>query len=339
MREILTALTIILLVTVSVSSISPNQTSHVPSFNGATAYQYLLDQCDFGPRPPGSINLSLCRTMLSESFEAAGWNVTFQNFTYRDVECVNLVVTWHSSQTSSIILGAHYDTRPEATSDPDAANRSKPILGANDGASGVAVLLELSSSLPEEVRSSVEIVLFDAEDSGSINGWNWIQGSTYYVSQLTQTRRASVKAMVLVDMVGDENLRLPRESSSTKSLQNAIWSIAGQLGHNDTFLDTFGGSVTDDHSPFLDAGIPAVDLIQVPFPWYWHTLEDTPDKCSATSLEAVGQVLEVFVVEQVTNGLTFPVDDYTFIILGVVVVLAVTIILLIWRRRKDFTHF
>ncbi|MFW9793822.1 MAG: M28 family peptidase, partial [Candidatus Thorarchaeota archaeon] len=238
------------------------QISHVPNFNGNNAYQYLIDQCDFGPRPPGSENLSLCRVMISDAFEAAGWNVTFQNFTYREVECVNIIVKWNSSISPPVILGAHYDTRPRATSDP--INRSKPVLGANDGASGVAVLLELAHSLPEAVRSTVEIVLFDAEDSGGIDGWDWVQGSTHFVSLLNSTRIDSIHAMVLADMVGDANLRLPRESSSTKSLQNAIWDIANQLGHNDTFLEPFGGSVTDDHSPFLVATIPAVDLIHLP---------------------------------------------------------------------------
>ena len=282
-----------------------------------------MEQSNFGPRPPGSENLSLTRAMISETFEAAGWNVTFQNFTYREVECVNLVVSWASSQSSSIILGAHYDTRPN-------------IIGANDGASGVAVLLELADSLPEVVRSTVEIVLFDAEDSGNIDGWEWIQGSTYYVSQLSSARRNSIQAMVLVDMVGDENLRLLRESSSTVSLQNTIWSIADQLGHNDTFLESYGGSIIDDHQPFLDAGIPAVDLIHhAPFPSYWHTLEDTPDKCSAESLQIVGEVLEVFVVEQANNGLTFPVDDSTLLIIGIgaVVIFTTALIFLILKRR------
>ena len=323
MREFWTASIVALLISLSLSPISTLQISHVPSFNGTSAFQYLVDQCDFGPRPPGSENLSQSRVMISETFADAGWNVTFQNFTYKEVECVNIIVTWASSQTSSVILGAHYDTRPG-------------IIGANDGGSGVAVLMELADSLPEAVRSTVEIVLFDAEDSGNIDGWEWIQGSTYYVSQLSSARRNSIEAMVLVDMVGDENLRLPRESSSTTSLQNTVWSIAGQLGHNDTFLESYGGSIIDDHRPFLDVGIPAVDLIQhEPFPWYWHTSEDTPDKCSAESLQTVGEVLEVFVVEQANNGLTFSSDDSTLLIFGIGAVVGITVamILLILKRR------
>ncbi|MHA1948878.1 MAG: M28 family peptidase [Candidatus Thorarchaeota archaeon] len=333
MRYFWTAAIVTLLLTLSLSPISPHQISHVPTFNGTNAFQYLVDQTDFGPRPPGSENLSQSREMISETFESLGWNVSLQNFTYRETECTNVIATWATSQTPPIILGAHYDTRPNATSD-DPANRSKPVLGANDGASGTAVLMELANSLPEDVRSSVEIVLFDAEDSGNINGWEWIQGSTYYVSQLSSARINSIQAMVLVDMVGDVDLRIPREGSSTTSLQNTLWSIADQLGHNDTFLDSSGGSIVDDHRPFLDVGIPAVDLIHYPFPSTWHTLEDTPDRCSAESLRVVGEVLEVFVVEQAGNGFMYPVDDSTtlLIVVGVIIIIVPLVYLLSKRR-------
>ncbi|MFW9814092.1 MAG: M28 family peptidase [Candidatus Thorarchaeota archaeon] len=332
MREFWTA-SIILLLVVSVSSIGPHQITHVPSFNGTNAYQYLIDQCDFGPRPPGSGNLTRSRAYIAETIESFGWNVTLQDFTYMEVECVNIIATWESSQTSPIILGAHYDTRPRATSDPYIENRTKPVLGANDGASGVAVLMELARSLPETVRSTVELVLFDAEDSGQIDGWDWIQGATYYVSQLSSVRISSIQAMILADMVGDENLRLPRESSSTTSLQNTIWSIAHQLGHNDTFLETGGASITDDHRPFLNVGIPSVDLIHYPFPWYWHTVEDTPEKCSAESLQTVGEVLEVFVVEYANSGTSFPVDNPTLLWVAAGAIIVVPVIIFMFRRR------
>ncbi len=335
MRLFWTTAAVALFTTLAISPISSLQITHIPSFNGTNAYQYLINQCDFGPRPPGSENLSLCRSMISEIFESAGWTVSFQNFTYREVECVNIIVTWESSQNSPLIIGAHYDTRPQATSDPDPANWSKPIIGANDGASGVSVLMELAFSLPEDVRSTTEMILFDAEDSGGINGWDWIQGSTYYVSQLSTNRRNSIQAMVLADMVGDADLRLPRESSSTTSLQNTLWSIADQLGYNDTFLNGYSGSIIDDHRPFLDAGIPAVDLIQYPFPWYWHTLEDTPDRCSAESLQIVGEVLEVFVVEQADNGFTYTSNDSPLVIygLGLTIIIAAPLVYLIIKRR------
>ncbi|NHI90520.1 MAG: M28 family peptidase [Candidatus Thorarchaeota archaeon] len=329
MKGMWTGLFVILLVSLAGSPFRIHEVSHVPLFSGSDAYSYLVEQCDFGPRPPGSNNLSLCRSMISEKFQSFGWDVTFQNFTYHEVECINIIARWNSENNSPIILGAHYDTRPPGTSSTGSG------LGANDGASGVAVLLELSDILQNDTRSSVEIVLFDAEDSGGISGWDWIQGSTYYVSQLSTERRNSIHAMVLLDMVGDANLELPREGSSTTSLQNSIWSIAEQLGYNDTFIDSYRGSVTDDHRPFLEAGIPAVDLIQVPFPSYWHTLEDTPDKCSAESLEKVGEVIEVFVVEEANSITEFPLDQPMLLFIGtiVIVILAIPIIYIQLKRR------
>jgi len=323
-----TGLVVVLLITLAASQIRMQQTSHVPIFSGADAYEYLVDQCDFGPRPPGTENLSLCRTMIAETFESFGWNVTFQNFTYKEVECANIIATCNSQNNSSFILGAHYDTRPPGTSDPGSG------LGANDGASGVAILLELANILPEEIRSNIEIVLFDAEDSGEISGWSWIQGSTYYVAHLSTERRDSIHAMILLDMVGDINLELPRERSSTASLQNSVWKIAEELGYNETFIDSYRGPIIDDHKPFLEAGIPAVDLIQVPFPSYWHTLEDTPDKCSAESLEIVGKVIEVFVVEESDSTTDFPLDSSPIIFIAAIVVVVLVIPVLYAQQKR-----
>ncbi|MFW9800687.1 MAG: M28 family peptidase, partial [Candidatus Thorarchaeota archaeon] len=280
------------------------QTSHVPAFDGTNAMMHLVQQCDFGPRPPGSYNLTLSRLYIVSVLESFGWQVTLQNFTYLGVECTNVIGRWGSMNNASLILGAHYDTRPLADEDP--VNQTLPVIGANDGASGSAVLLELSRVLPESVRSSVEIVFFDAEDSGDISGWDWIVGSTHYVQQLSSSRREEINAMILLDMVGDENLHLPREITSTRSLQDAVWSLAASLGHDEIFIDTLGGSVLDDHRPFLDAGIPALDIIHHnPVPAYWHTMEDTPDKCSATSLQVVGQVVETFIVDDIDVDTTF----------------------------------
>ena len=278
-----------------------SQITHTPIFDGDSAYDFLTGQCDFGPRPPGSENLIRCTNYIVETLQSFDWTVSIQNFTYMGTPCANIIATWSSASDSPIILGAHFDTRPNATSDHQ-DNQSLPIMGANDGASGTAVLMELARILPIADRSKVELVFFDAEDSGGIAGWDWIRGSRHYVSQLTTSRKDTIEAMILADLVGDENLYLPKERSSTDSLQNLIWSIADDLGFGDTFVDTAGGGVTDDHTPFLEANIPALDIIQVPFPSYWHTLEDTPDKCSGDSLEKVGRVLEVFVVQYENGG-------------------------------------
>lgn len=313
----------------------PLQNNHTPLFDGENAYTYLSDQCDFGTRPPGSDNLSMCRNYIRDILETHGWTVTFQNFTYLAVECSNLIATWQSNDRSSIILGAHYDTRPLADQDPAPLNRTKPVMGANDAASGVAVLLELARVLPESVRGEVEFVFFDAEDSGGINGWSWIVGSTEYVDQLSPTRVGTIDAMILLDMVGDSELVLQREISSTQSLQDSVWNHAAELGHGDVFVDVSGRSILDDHRPFLDAGIPALDIIQHnPFPWTWHTVEDTPDKCSAVSLEIVGEVVEVFIVEQIGAGGTFTSDPPSFTLVIMIALPVIAILTILYYRRK-----
>jgi len=161
-------------------------------------------------------------------------------------------------------------------------------------------------------------------------------GSTHYVNQLSSTRVSEIDAMILVDMVGDSDLRLERETSSTRSLQDLIWSIAEDMGHNDTFLDVSGGSILDDHRPFLDAGVPSVDIIQHNgFPWYWHTLEDTPDKCSAESLQIVGEVVETFLIDYANDNLTLPLDDYSLFYLSLLVVLVVVIVVVhLYLKRR-----
>ena len=330
-------LILLLIITTPIVHFIPLQDEYAPTFSGESAYTFLIEQCDFGPRPPGSENLSQCRQYIAEKLESEGWDTYFQNFTYLEVECSNIIAKWTSNSNETVILGAHYDTRPHADRDPYSTNRTKPILGANDGASGVAVLLEIARVIPENIRPTIEIVFFDAEDSGGIDGWDWIQGSTYYVSQLSDEKKENISAMILLDIVGDRNLRLLRESSSTDSLQDVVWSIAEELGHNDTFLDSPGGSVLDDHRPFLDAGIPSLDIIQhAPFPSYWHTLEDTPDKCSAESLEIVGRVIEVFLVKYYSEDIPFTPDPpiigiyaiISFFIIGVIVVY-------LWYRHQS----
>jgi Zn-dependent M28 family amino/carboxypeptidase len=322
---------VVLLAILALSVLQANgQVVYSPIFDGTSAYDFLTGQCDFGPRPPGSENLSRCRTYIVETLESYNWTVSLQNFTYMDTECVNIIATWNHTTDSPIVLGAHYDTRPNATSDSP-SNRSLPILGANDGASGTAVLMELARVLPLSNRSKVELVFFDAEDSGGINDWDWIQGAVHYVSVLSANRISTIEAMILVDMVGDANLYLPKEGTSTHSLQNSIWSIADNLGYSSTFVNTGGSSVIDDHRPFLDAGIPSVDIIQVPFPSYWHTLEDTPDKCSADSLEKVGRVLEVFIVDYNSETDVF-VPNPPYVLYVTMIVLVVIVVFAIYQR-------
>jgi Zn-dependent M28 family amino/carboxypeptidase len=270
-----------------------------------------------------------------------GWVVEFQYFTYHEVNCSNIIAIWPGQNSSITILGAHYDTRPHADQESDPDDRTRPVLGANDGASGVAALLELARVLPTQTRPHLELVFFDAEDSGYIDGWDWIVGSTYYVDQLTQSERDNITAMILLDMIADSNLRLPKEASSTDSLQDSIWATATDLGYDDIFLDQAGSTILDDHRPFLNAGIPAVDIIHTPFPWTWHTLYDTPENCRPESLEAVGRVVEYFLVSLTnTTGTSTPFPTDTpfdiagILIVAVPIVAVVAIALVLVYRRK-----
>ncbi len=327
-------LAILILLTIPYSGGTVLQTGHVPEFSGTNAMSHLVAQCDFGPRPPGSDNLTQCRQYIVDTLEGHGWETSLQNFTYRNVSCVNIIAWYGPIRNATMLLGAHYDTRPLADRDPVLANRSKPVLGANDGASGTAVLIEMARALPIEVRDDVELVFFDAEDSGGIDGWDWIVGSTYYVDQLTSGRISFFSSMILLDMIGDSELRLQRERGSTRSLQDEIWSLAADLGYQATFLDAFGETVLDDHRPFLEVGIPAVDIIHNnPFPSTWHTLDDVPERCSAESLQIVGEVVETYLVDHVGTTTTPPPDfpiSYYILILGVTGVAA----LLVYSRLK-----
>jgi len=304
-------------------------------FNGTRAFAHLEAQCSFGPRPPGSDNLTHCGDYIVMVLREEGWPVQNQTWTYQGVSLRNILAG--AAQAPGLVVLAHYDTRPLADRDPDPANRTRPILGANDGASGVAVLLELAAVLPPWARDRVVLLFVDAEDSGGIAGWPWIVGSTHYVETLTPQQREGIQAALLLDMVGDANLQIKREGSSTPQLTQAIWQTAHTLGYEDIFLDLPGYTLIDDHRPFLEAGIPACDIIDFDYP-YWHTLADTPDKCSPSSLEAVGRVVESFLLQQLTSPTPFRTSTLPFILIALAVAVASVAgagaALTLMRRRK-----
>jgi Zn-dependent M28 family amino/carboxypeptidase len=221
--------------------------------------------------------------------KSVGWVVEYQTFEYGGFNLRNIIARSDlgPSTAAPIILGAHYDSRLFADQDREAA--SQPVPGANDGASGVAVLIELARVLGDsETAEPIWIVFFDAEDNGRIEGWDWILGSRYFVDNLEQTPRAAV----IVDMVGDSDLQLYYEKNSDPDLRSEIWSTAQTLGYGQ-FIPEEKHSILDDHTPFLQAGIPAVDIIDFDYD-YFHTTEDLPDKVSASSLAVVGRTLEVW---------------------------------------------
>jgi Zn-dependent M28 family amino/carboxypeptidase len=229
--------------------------------------------------------------MQNELIEA-GWQVEVQASETMGHTIYNLIAK-NRQEPPQIIIGAHYDSRMFADSDPDPANRSEPVPGANDGASGVAVLLELARSLPKDSVLPTWLVFFDAEDNGRIEGWDWILGSREFV----KNNPLQPRAVIIVDMIGDADQDIYRERNSNVQLTDEIWATAKSLGYENKFIDEYKHSMIDDHTPFLDAGIPAIDIIDFDYP-YWHTTQDTPDKVSAESLQAVGETLHTWIIQQ-----------------------------------------
>jgi len=259
------------------------------SFDGERAYQYALDQCEIGPRPPGTEAGWATGDYIITQLEASGWQVDTEEFEYRGVRLRNIV--GKLGQGPVVILGAHYDTRPVADRDREHANQ--PIIGGNDGASGVAVLMELADVLAQqELEYEVWLAFFDGEDSGNLEGWPFCVGSSYMAEHLA----VEPACVIVVDMVGDTKQELYYERHSDPALRERLWAIAAELGYEE-FIPEVGRSIMDDHVPFVNAGIPAVDIIDPDYP-YWHTIEDTCDKVSAESVERVGRVLEEFLLRR-----------------------------------------
>ncbi len=252
-------------------------------FNGQRAYQYVLSQVAFGPRIPDSQAHAKAITYIQEELHKSGWNAEIQQTSWRGFSVLNIVAS-RNSNLPQIILGAHYDSRLLADQDPG-PGRNSAVPGANDGASGVSVLLELARTLPPD-SIPIWLVFFDSEDDGGLEGRDWIMGSRAFVAGLTFQPRAAI----ILDMVGDADLNIYIERNSNPALVSEIWGQAARLGYEHQFIQTAKYSMMDDHTPFLEAGIPAVDIIDFDYP-FWHTAADTPDKVSPKSLEIVGKTL------------------------------------------------
>jgi glutaminyl-peptide cyclotransferase len=261
------------------------------TFNGQRAYADVHTQVAFGPRVPGTEGHAKIQEWMREELESAGWQVEVQESEALRHPIKNIVAK-RNDESPQIIFGAHYDTRIYADSDPDPSKHKEYVPGANDGASGVAVLLELARSLPDDTVP-IWLVFFDAEDNGNIETWDWILGSREFV----KNNFVQPRAVVIVDMIGDADLNIYKESNSNPELTNEIWETAKSLGYEDKFIPDYKHSMLDDHTPFLEAGLPAIDIIDFDYP-YWHTVEDTPDKVSAESLEIVGKTLWTWVTQQ-----------------------------------------
>lgn len=264
-------------------------------FDGARAFKDVQMQVEMGPRIPDSASHAKAVQWIRTELESAGWHVEIQSATAMGHPIQNLLA-YRSDGPPQVLLGAHYDTRIFASRDPDPSKQTQPVPGADDGASGVAVLLELARSLPRDT-APIWLAFFDAEDNGEIPGWQWLLGSEAFVAQMI----ARPKAMVLVDMVGDADLSLPMEANSDPALRTSIWQTASKLGHGDVFIPQVKYRIEDDHLPFIRAGIPSVDIIDLDYA-YWHTTADTPEHVTAKSLQIVGDVLRAWIVEQASTA-------------------------------------
>ena len=261
-------------------------------FDGQRAYNDVIAQVAFGPRTPGSKAHGQTVDYIRGQLQEANWLVEEQVVKVNG-QTIRNVIARRSDIPPQIILGAHYDSRLYAEHDPDLMKQSQPVMGANDGASGVAVLLELGRVLPSN-SAPIWLVFFDAEDQAGIPGWvDGSIGARAFVQEFT----VKPQAVVIVDMVGDRDLNILQERQSSRRLTDEIWKTAADLGFSQFFLPQTKYSIDDDHVPFLEAGIPAIDIIDIEYR-YWHTSYDTVDKVSARSLSIVGITLQRWITQQ-----------------------------------------
>ncbi len=276
-------------------------------FDKELAWAHLTKQVDFGPRVANTDGWEACRKYLVDTLTPLASRVEEQRFTRtvrgKKLRMANIIARFPAASRSAsgkaILLCAHWDTRPTADQEFEPARQKVPIPGANDGASGVAVLLEaarLFKQTPPPVP--VMIVLFDGEDYGYFEQGEMFYGSKHFAANLPADvpRRG-----ILLDMVGDKDLRIPQEGHSVQAASEVVdevYAVARDVGAGRYFPMEAGTPIEDDHLPLIDRGLKVIDLIDFnygPNHGWWHTREDTPDKCSPTSLKTVGDVVTEWV--------------------------------------------
>ncbi len=274
-----------------------------PDFDEDQAFDYLLKQCEFGPRNPSSDGYYQCLDFMISELEQTAEEIIIQEFSYRERrtkknhDLQNIIARYNPDSEFQTIISCHWDTRPWADQEENRRDHEQPIIGANDGASGVAVLLELARIMGESPPPiGVNLVFFDGEDMG-IPGENetYCQGSRYFAKNLPIPKPNEA---INLDMVGDKQLHLPVEKYSLEfhpELVRYLWGRADDMGL-DAFDITPQHAIYDDHVPLYQiAGIPSIDLIDFKYPNpytnFWHTLDDLPENCSAESLDQVGRLM------------------------------------------------
>ena len=283
--------------------------TQVPVFSGARAFEYLTRQTSFGPRNPGSSGHKGCLDYLVTEFTKNSDSVRLQEFTHDGYEgevlrLTNIIASINPSSNARLLFCAHWDTRPRAEHDENKSRRNEPMLGANDGASGVAVLLEMANLMKATHPAvGVDLVLVDGEDYGREGDYsNYLLGARYFAGN--KAPDYAPRFGILLDMIGDKFLEIPRERHSVQyapDIVDLVWNKAKELGYPQ-FIDEPGEEILDDHIPLNEAGIKTIDLIDFDYPdqtnRYWHSHQDTPEHCSAESLEAVGTVLTHIIYSQ-----------------------------------------
>jgi len=268
------------------------------AFDGNRAYEWVKRQVAFGPRVPGTAAHDSCFAMLVDGLRKSADVVETDTFTYhspeldKDLRLMNALARFRPAEKRRILLAAHWDTRPWADRDPDSTRRHLPILGANDGGSGVGVLLTLAEHLRRRAPAiGVDLALFDGEDLGTdTNPSGWFRGSKRYVEW--RTAEAAPLFVVVVDMVGRKDASFYWEGTSYERASNIVllvWNKAKDLGVRQ-FRSGVKFTIADDHIPFLEADIPAIDIIDFEFP-AWHTHQDDLSTVAPSTLEGVGRVL------------------------------------------------
>lgn len=260
-------------------------------FDGARAYAHVARLVEIGPRPPASDGIKRAQQYIQSELESYGCKVESDDFgadtPIGRLAMKNIVVKIPGASPNAVLLATHYDTL-----------RLPNFVGADDGGSSTAVMLELARILCKRKNAlSMRIAFFDGEEALE----NWSETDSRYGSRQMAAQLAAsgdlrrIKAMLLADIVGNRNLRIKRESSSTPWLTDLVWSVARRLGYGDVFVSV-ETSIQDDHDSFLKRGVTAVDVIDLEVP-YWHTTQDTLDKVSARSLAIVGHVFLESVAE------------------------------------------